>query len=358
MSFVSTTKRIQLQDDVHLHVEQSFPQVQSQDYPTIVFLHFWGGSSRTWSPVNHLIAHTFPTARIDFRGWGSSTGPADETEYSILRLAQDVENVITRLNLQKYIIVGHSMGAKVAQAIAGRNLVNGLAGLVLLCPAPPTPLMLPKEMRDQQISAYDNEQNAEFVVRNVLTAKSLPDGIIERIVEDMIKGSPSATAAWPRYAMNENILELAKKISVPTVIIAGGKDQVEPVTRIKAEVSGNIPFVKFLVLEEVGHLALLEAPEKVAEIINETAQYAAYEEATQRPHEVEWTNQIIGDAAAYAASRVMSGTARIWGFVSAWVYREIETRGLDFIDAEAAKEIGRKAAQTALAEKNSWELEN
>ncbi|ENH62850.1 hypothetical protein FOC1_g10006316 [Fusarium oxysporum f. sp. cubense race 1] len=79
----------------------------------------------------------------------------------------------------------------------------------------------------------------------------------------------------------------------------------------------------------------------------------------------------------------MSGTARIWGsttrafikrnhesedknsantliygFVSAWVYREIETRGLDFIDTGAAKEIGRKAAQTALAERNGWELEN
>lgn len=36
-------------------------------------------------------------------------------------------------------------------------------------------------------------------------------------------------------------------------------------------------------------------------LTDETAQYAAYEEATQRPHEVEWTNQIIGDAAAYAA---------------------------------------------------------
>ncbi|KAK7572411.1 hypothetical protein V3481_017606 [Fusarium oxysporum f. sp. vasinfectum] len=46
---------------------------------------------------------------------------------------------------------------------------------------------------------------------------------------------------------------------------------------------------------------------------DETAQYTAYKEATQRPHEVEWTNQIIGDAAAYAAPRVMSGTARIWG---------------------------------------------
>lgn len=269
MSFFSTTKRIPLQDDVHLHVEQSFPSRQSQDHPTIIFLHFWGGSSKTWSPVNHLIAPTFPTVRIDFRGWGISTGPADETKYSILQLAKDIELVITRLDIQEYIIVGHSMGAKVAQAIAGRKLVSGLTGLVVLCPAPPTPLMLPEEMRDQQISAYNNTQNAEFVVLNVLTAKSLPGDTVKRTVEDMLKGCSSAKAAWPRYAMNEDILELAKRISVPSVVIAGGKDQVEPGARVKEEVSGNIPFAKFLVLEEVGHLAPLEAPEDVAEIISD-----------------------------------------------------------------------------------------
>ncbi|CVL03553.1 uncharacterized protein FMAN_15134 [Fusarium mangiferae] len=269
MSFISTTKHIPLQEDVHLHIEQSFPSRQSQDHPTIIFLHFWGGSSKTWSPVNDLIAPAFPTARIDFRGWGSSTGPADETGYSILQLAQDVEHVITQLELQKYIIVGHSMGAKVAQAVAGRKFVIGLTGLVLLCPAPPTPLVLPEEMRDQQVSAYDNAQNAGSVARNVLTAKALADGTIKGIVEDMLKGSPSAKAAWPRYAMNEDILELAKTISIPSIVIAGGKDQVEPVARVKAEVSGNISVAEFLVLEEVGHLAPLEAPEEVAEIITD-----------------------------------------------------------------------------------------
>ncbi|KAF5540038.1 alpha beta-hydrolase [Fusarium phyllophilum] len=269
MSFVSTTKRIPLQDNVDLHVEQSFPSRQSQDHPTIIFLHFWGGSSRTWSSVNDLIAPTFPTVRLDFRGWGRSIGPADETEYSILQLAQDVELVIEQLELQRYVIVGHSMGAKVAQAVAGRKCVSGLAGLILLCPAPPTPLMLPKEMRDQQISAYDNVQNAEFVARNVLTAKSLPDDTIKGIVEDMLKGSASAKAAWPRYAMNEDILKLARGISVRTVIIAGDKDQVETVARVKAEVSGNISVAEVLVLEEVGHLALLEATEEVAKIISD-----------------------------------------------------------------------------------------
>ncbi|KAF4961419.1 hypothetical protein FGADI_273 [Fusarium gaditjirri] len=271
MSFTSTTKHILLQEDVQLYVEQSFPSRQSQDHPTIVFLHFWGGSSKTWSPVNGLIAPTFPTSRVDFRGWGNSTGPADEAKYSILRLAQDVEDVIRRLNLQEYIIVGHSMGAKVAQAIAGRKLSSGLRGLVLLCPAPPTPLMLPEDMRDQQISAYDNAQNAEFVVRNVLTTKPLPEDTVKRTVEDMLEGCSFAKAAWPRYAMTEDIMELARSISVPSVVVSGGKDQVEPVARVKSEVVGNIPDAEFIVLEEVGHLALLEAPEKVAEIIKSFA---------------------------------------------------------------------------------------
>ncbi|PNP84204.1 hypothetical protein FNYG_02892 [Fusarium nygamai] len=269
MTFTSTTKRIPLQDNVQLHIEQSFPSRQHQDHPTIIFLHFWGGSSKTWSPVNDLTASSFPTVRIDFRGWGNSAGPSDDAKYSILQLAQDIELVIKRLDLREYIIVGHSMGAKVAQAIAGRNLVDRLAGLVLLCPAPPTPLMLPEEMRDQQISAYDSAQSAEFVARNLLTAKSLPDGTIKGIVEDMLKGNPSAKAAWPRYAMNEDIIELAKCISIPSIVIAGGKDQVEPVVRVKAEVSGNISVDEFLVLEEVGHLALLEAPEEVAKIISD-----------------------------------------------------------------------------------------
>ncbi|KAF5553197.1 alpha beta-hydrolase [Fusarium napiforme] len=268
MSFVSTTKRIPLQDNVYIHVEQSFPSQQPQDHPTIIFLHFWGGSSKTWSPVNDLIALSFPTVRLDFRGWGSSTGPADETEYSILKLAQDVEQVIEQLELRKYIIVGHSMGAKVAQAIAGRKLVSGLAGLVLLGPAPPTPLVLPEEMRNQQISAYNNTQNAEFVVRNVLTAKPLADDTIDGIVEDMLKGNPSAKAAWPRYAMIENIQELCRRISTPSIVIAGAKDQVEPVARVKAEVCGNISVAELIVLERVGHLAPVEAPEKVAEIIS------------------------------------------------------------------------------------------
>ncbi|KAH7216946.1 uncharacterized protein BKA55DRAFT_546379 [Fusarium redolens] len=103
-----------------------------------------------------------------------------------------------------------------------------------------------------------------------------------------------------------------------------------------------------------------------------TVQYAAYEEVNERPHEANWSNQLIGDSAAYGAAQAYEehcekvgepddkefANELIFGFISAGVYREIETRGLDFIDAESAKEIGRKAAQTALAEKNGWDINN
>jgi pimeloyl-ACP methyl ester carboxylesterase len=213
MPFTTTTACLHLEADVKLHIEMSFPTKPQHSEPIVILLlHFWGGCSRTWAPVNSLIASFVPTIRIDFRGWGKSLGPADETAYSVTTLAQDVEQVIIRLDVQKYVLVGHSMGAKVAQAIAGRKRVNGLLGMILLCPEPPTPLVLSEQMRDQQISAYDDGTYAEFVV-------------------------------------------------------AGEKDKVEPVDRVEAEVGGKIPSAKLIVLEDVGHLALLEAPDKVAEII-------------------------------------------------------------------------------------------
>ncbi|SPJ74154.1 uncharacterized protein FTOL_03884 [Fusarium torulosum] len=268
MPFTTTTTCLHLEADVKLHIEMSFPTKPQYSEPIVILLlHFWGGSSRTWAPVNSLIASFVPTIRIDFRGWGKSVGPADKTAFSVTTLAQDVEQIIIRLDVRRYILVGHSMGAKVAQAIAGRKRVSGLLGMILLCPEPPTPLVLLKQMRDQQISAYDDGACAEFVARHILTSKDLSGAIPQTTVQDMLKGNASVKRRWPLHAVREDKGGLAEGISVPLVVAAGEKDKVEQVNRVKAEVSSSIPSVKLIILEEVGHLALLEAPEKVAEII-------------------------------------------------------------------------------------------
>ena len=154
-----------------------------------------------------------------------------------------------------------------SQLLAGRNRNSGLKGVLLIAPAPPTPLELPQDMKEQQLSAYSSPQSAKFVVRNVLTSSDIPDEEVSILVEDMLKGNEFATKAWPAYAMAENILAEASKINVPVLIICGELDKVELVERSKVDVLRNIPGAEMVVIEGSGHLLPVEKPEQLAHYV-------------------------------------------------------------------------------------------
>lgn len=261
------TRQISVQPEVTINVVINNSRAStSLASPTIVFLHYWGGSSRTWSSVNGILSQSFNTVAIDLRGWGDSTGPSKEDAYSIALNASDVEAVIAVLGLQKFILVGLSMGAKVSQLVAGRQL-QGLQGVVLVSPAPPTPFILNDEMREQQIHAYDNAENARFVADNVLTASSLPEATVSQLVDDMLRGNRFAKAAWPAHAMAEDISSTVGSITVPVLIVAAEEDVVEPLEGVRSKVQGLIPGSEIVVLKGSGHLSPIEKPEEVAQAI-------------------------------------------------------------------------------------------
>jgi pimeloyl-ACP methyl ester carboxylesterase len=57
--------------------------------PSLVFLHYWGGSARTWqSVINGLAPHRRCVA-INQRGWGGSV--ATDGRYDLHTMADDVE---------------------------------------------------------------------------------------------------------------------------------------------------------------------------------------------------------------------------------------------------------------------------
>lgn len=231
---------------------------------SLIFLHFWGGSSRTFCKTISHLSSRFQCIAVDFPGWGSSTGPQSPEAYSISHLATYIEALIPRLDLDDYVLVGHSMGGKVAQLLAGRNRISGLKGVVLVAPAPPTPLELPQDMKDQQLGAYSSHESAEFVVRNVLSSSKIPDEEASALVEDMLKGNEFATEAWPAYAMAENILVEARKTTVPVLVICGELDKVETVQRSKVEVLRNISVAELVIIEGSGHLLPIEKPDQLA----------------------------------------------------------------------------------------------
>ncbi|WP_236016019.1 alpha/beta fold hydrolase [Brucella endophytica] len=230
----------------------------------MVFLHYWGGSSRTWKYVTAELAPSFHTIAIDHRGWGQSEAPS--AGYALADMASDVEGVIAALDLRRYVLVGHSMGGKVAQLMASRRPA-GLAGLVLVAPSPPTPMALPAEAREAMAGAYESRATVEATIDNVLTAKPLSSEIREQVIADSLKGAPAAKLAWPRDTSQEDITEQVGKIDVPTVVIAGELDKVDTPDVLRAELLSRLPGAAMHVLAGTGHLSMLESPREVATLI-------------------------------------------------------------------------------------------
>jgi pimeloyl-ACP methyl ester carboxylesterase len=231
--------------------------------PALVFLHYWGGSSRTWAPVMERLAGTNRCIAIDFRGWGQSSKDAED--YGLETLASDVVGVVGKLGLKEFFILGHSMGGKVAQLVGARH-PQGLNGLILYAPAPPTPLDVPEDVRHGYVGLYQSREGAELVIRN-LTPHALPEAFREQIIDDTLRGSPGAKKAWPEKGMTADIRDEASKIAVPVHIIAGGDDSVEPEASLRASFGKVLKRVDFVVIPGVGHIAPLEAPAKLASAI-------------------------------------------------------------------------------------------
>ena len=57
---------------VRIHVTQ-----QGDGDLALVFLHYYGGSSRTWRFVMDALSPRFRTLATDHRGWGRSEAPAE-----------------------------------------------------------------------------------------------------------------------------------------------------------------------------------------------------------------------------------------------------------------------------------------
>ncbi|NUT30990.1 MAG: alpha/beta fold hydrolase [Streptomyces sp.] len=81
----------------------------------LVFVHGWTADRHRW---DHQLAHFSEqrrVVRLDLRGHGESTGAGVRT---VDALAADVLALLDHLKIERFVIIGHSMGGMIAQTIA------------------------------------------------------------------------------------------------------------------------------------------------------------------------------------------------------------------------------------------------
>ena len=194
--------------------------------------------------------------------------------YGISNLALDVLDLLPQLSpflTSGFILLGHSMRAKVAMAIAAQK-PPGLMGMVLLCPAPPGSLVLPWEQREQQSRAYDTRDSARWTAENVLAEPdNLSEADMELIVRDSLAGNKYARMAWPRYGMAESVQIGMERRGLKVKVLVGREDEVEPGPRVRMHVAEVLAArgydVELATVRDCGHLMPLEKPEAVASAV-------------------------------------------------------------------------------------------
>lgn len=246
-------------NNINLYVKD-----EGKGEPTLLFLHFFGGSADTWNGVTAILKNNFRCVSYDHRGWGRSDKPA--TSYSISELAEDTLALIKSLDLKNYIIVGHSMGGKIAQYIAARK-PSGLQKLVLVAPSPSTSTIPREDELAGMRQAYTSLESINHVIDHVFKAGDLAPQAREQLISSIRNHNEYSRLGWIDLAMQEDVSAGVDSIAVPTLIIAGENDLVDPPEHLEAKVKALIPRSEITIIENVGHLSMLQKPEKVAALI-------------------------------------------------------------------------------------------
>jgi pimeloyl-ACP methyl ester carboxylesterase len=124
----------------------------------VIFIHSAAGSTSHWAAQLQHLRRTRRAIAIDLRGHGRSAMPANPDfarDFAIASMAEDIGAVADTLQLDRFVLVGHSMGGFVAIAYAGAH-PDRVAGLFLLDPASDG-RSIPQEQADGLMAALRSD---------------------------------------------------------------------------------------------------------------------------------------------------------------------------------------------------------
>lgn len=102
--------------------------------PSLIFLHPSTGYGRMWEWTANALGDRFHIFAPDQRGHGFSGRP--DGDYSAEEYADDVVQFMDAIGTERAIIVGHSLGGRIAQVFAGRYPGRVSAMILVASPHP------------------------------------------------------------------------------------------------------------------------------------------------------------------------------------------------------------------------------
>ena len=249
-------------DDIELYYES-----HGEGKP-IVFSHAWLDDCSIWdSQVKHF-PKNYTVILYDHRGHGRSDKPkAGEGNYSVQVLSNDMYALIQRLNLEKPILVGFSLGGYAAILLALEH-PDKISKLVLVGATARMALPLSAKFWLLGIGVfYSYETYLRMSCKYGRFYKPSKQIVDEELARVLKVDKSIALECWRELTENYDVRDKVSKIDVPTLIIVGEKDEVnlEASRYLNREIKGS----ELRVMPETGHTVMIEKPEEFNRILEE-----------------------------------------------------------------------------------------
>jgi pimeloyl-ACP methyl ester carboxylesterase len=275
-------------DGTRIHAEIFGPD----DAPTVVLVHGWTCRIAVWHYQIRDLRDEFRVVAYDQRGHGRSQAPA-AGGYTAQALADDLHAVIEACVPQgeQCLVAGHSMGGMTIVSWAGtrpEHVRSHLAAAALISTGmgdltrqtlilnPPwasrlhdalapriAGLTLPVPQRSTPLS--------HRAVRYIALSRSASPATVA-FTERMVSETPApARGGFGRIFHELDLYDSLAHLGVPTTVIVGENDRLTPSwhARRMAELLPDV--VDVVEIPEIGHMAPLEAPAQVTQVLRDLA---------------------------------------------------------------------------------------
>lgn len=226
----------------------------------VLFAHGWISSRRMWYDVaERLDLKKYTLHLLDFRGCGLSDRPPEG--HNLGGYASDLRAALGSIKAN-VALVGHSMGARVAQFVAIDRPRN-LQRMILVAPGTAGAMKPNEKQRSLALGAFGSRERIEQFQRAAM-GRAVGYEPMARIVDDALI---CQREAWFTSFDELRALDFSQQlqhIDVPVLAIAGAKDPLAPPSRVKRDVGSAIPGCVFLMLREAGHNLPVETPDEIA----------------------------------------------------------------------------------------------
>lgn len=238
-----------------------------------VLVHGASSSAVIWDQVQRNLADAgFRSVAVSLRGAGASGRPERDEDYTPKRYAEDLALALAELKLQRFVLVGHSLGVSdVLYLLRDYGSQFEIQALVLMAggggggrPAPDAATIA--EIR-QRIDAASKQQDPAARARWEPLHVGLSEEVRDQLWQD-IQNNPIERSRGQATSGVDDMTEVLNKLEVPTLVVSGDDDKVVPLG-MTLPIYQKLPQDKrFMhIFHGAGHFPNAQIPHKLTDLL-------------------------------------------------------------------------------------------